>query len=107
MAVTVEEMTSAPARGNVVTPVDRDQVKGIVRDLVDSGVESLTIGLIEWVQNRSYGLPDLLLLVAAHGNRLVELGQVQHDAHPLGDDQLVTDAARPEGRGPCRRARRR
>ena len=39
---TREAIERLDARGNVVTPVDREQVKGIVRDLVDSGVESLT-----------------------------------------------------------------
>src|SRR5581483_10633044 len=34
------------ARGEVVEPVDRAQVEGIVRELVESGVESLTVSLI-------------------------------------------------------------
>src|ERR671936_1379964 len=34
------------ARGEVVEPVDREQVREIVQDLVDSGVETLTIALI-------------------------------------------------------------
>ena len=32
------------ARGETVVPVDEQQVEGIVRDLVESGVESLTVG---------------------------------------------------------------
>ena len=34
------------AQGETIEPVDRDQVAGIVKDLVDSGVESLTVSLI-------------------------------------------------------------
>src|SRR5881396_3039501 len=41
------------AQGEVVEPVDVDQVKEIVRDLVESGVESLTVSLIN-----SYANPD-------------------------------------------------
>src|SRR5258706_2806384 len=51
---TREAVERLDARGNVVTPVDRDQVKGIVRDLVDSGVESLTIGLINSYVNSAH-----------------------------------------------------
>ena len=43
---TREAVERLDARGNTVTPVDREQVKGIVRDLVESGVESLTVGLV-------------------------------------------------------------
>src|SRR4249919_596721 len=39
----VERMDSA---GNTVVPVDRDQVLGVIEDLIGSGVESLTISLI-------------------------------------------------------------
>ena len=53
---TREAIERLDARGNVVTPVDREQVKGIVRDLVDSGVESLTVGLDQLVrQQRARG----------------------------------------------------
>src|ERR671937_2530732 len=41
-------------RGDVVEPVDREQVKGIVRDLVDSGVESLTVSLINSYANPAH-----------------------------------------------------
>jgi N-methylhydantoinase A/oxoprolinase/acetone carboxylase beta subunit len=34
------------ARGTTLVPVDTEQVESIVRDLVESGVESLTIALI-------------------------------------------------------------
>ena len=49
------------ARGEVVEPVDRAQVKEIVRDLVESGVESLTVSLIN-----SYASP-------AHEREIKEL----------------------------------
>jgi N-methylhydantoinase A len=39
------------AKGEVVEPLDREQVKGIVKDLVDSGVESLTVSLINSYAN--------------------------------------------------------
>src|SRR4029079_13966999 len=39
----VERMDSA---GNTLVPVDRDQVRGVIEDLIGSGVESLTISLI-------------------------------------------------------------
>src|ERR671923_2508151 len=42
------------ARGDVVEPVDRDQVARIVRDLVDSGVESLTVSLINSYANPAH-----------------------------------------------------
>src|SRR5919198_369382 len=42
------------ARGDVVEPVDRDQVAGIVRDLVESGVESLTVSLINSYANPAH-----------------------------------------------------
>src|SRR5919198_6122357 len=42
------------AQGDVVEPVDREQVKRIVRDLVDSGVESLTVSLINSYANPAH-----------------------------------------------------
>ncbi len=50
------------AKGNVVEPIDEEQVRAIVDDLVDSGVESLTVSLI----NSSYAN-------AAHERRIKEL----------------------------------
>src|SRR5579871_1558201 len=46
LADTREAVERLDARGETVTPVDREQVKGIIRDLVESGVESLTVSLI-------------------------------------------------------------
>ncbi len=55
------------ARGDVVEEVDREQVRGIVSDLVSSGVESLTVSLIN-----SYANP-------AHER---EIGRVIEELHP-------------------------
>src|SRR6476469_5403958 len=55
------------AKGDVVDPVDRAQVEQIVRDLVDSGVESLTVSLINSYAN------------AAHER---EIRDVIHSLHP-------------------------
>lgn len=43
---TREAVERMDARGNTVVKVDEQQVEGVVRDLVESGVESLTVGLI-------------------------------------------------------------
>jgi N-methylhydantoinase A len=43
---TREAVERMDARGETVVPVDEAQVEAIVRDLVESGVESLTVGLI-------------------------------------------------------------
>ncbi|HEU4448587.1 MAG TPA: hydantoinase/oxoprolinase family protein [Gaiellaceae bacterium] len=42
------------AQGEQVEPVDREQVAGIVRDLVDSGVETLTVSLINSYANPAH-----------------------------------------------------
>jgi N-methylhydantoinase A len=46
LADTREAVERMDARGNTLVPVDRAQVEAVVRDLIDSGVESLTISLI-------------------------------------------------------------
>src|SRR3954468_18849274 len=46
LADTREARERMDARGNTLVPVDRAQVEAIVRDLVDDGVESLTVSLI-------------------------------------------------------------
>src|SRR5438067_4478139 len=55
------------AHGDVVEPVDRAQVEEIVRELVDSGVESLTVSLINSYAN------------AAHER---EIKEIIHSVHP-------------------------
>lgn len=42
------------AQGDVVQPLDGDQVREIVQDLVDSGVESLTVSLINSFANSAH-----------------------------------------------------
>ena len=46
LADTREAVERLDARGNVVVPVDEAQVEEIVRDLVGSGIESLTVALV-------------------------------------------------------------
>jgi N-methylhydantoinase A len=46
LADTREAVERMDARGNTIVEVDEQQVEGIVRDLVDSGVETLTVALI-------------------------------------------------------------
>ena len=54
LADTREAIERLDARGNTVTPVDEKQVESIVRELVDSGVESLTVGLINSYVNPAH-----------------------------------------------------
>src|SRR3954471_9420460 len=46
LADTREALERMDAEGNTLPPVDRDPDEGIVRNLVESGVESLTVALI-------------------------------------------------------------
>jgi N-methylhydantoinase A len=46
LADTREAVERMDARGNTLVPVDREQVAAVVRDLIGSGIESLTISLI-------------------------------------------------------------
>ncbi len=48
---TREVVERLDARGNVVTPLDSEQVKVVIQDLVASGIESLTISLINSYAN--------------------------------------------------------
>src|SRR3954451_13357021 len=53
LADTREAVERMDARGNTIVPVDEAQVEGIVRDLVESGVEAITVGLVNsYVSNR-------------------------------------------------------
>jgi N-methylhydantoinase A len=46
LADTREAVERMDARGNTLVPVDREQVARVIRELISSGVESLTISLI-------------------------------------------------------------
>jgi N-methylhydantoinase A len=46
LADTREAVERMDSSGNTVVPVDREQVRGVIEDLIGSGVESLTISLI-------------------------------------------------------------
>src|SRR5215216_4393807 len=46
LADTGEAVERMDARGETLVPVDRDQVRAVVEDLIATGVESLTISLI-------------------------------------------------------------
>src|SRR3954454_24873933 len=54
LADTREAVERLDARGNVVVPVDEAQVEAIVRDLVGSGIESLTVALINSYVNPAH-----------------------------------------------------
>src|SRR5262245_8988575 len=51
---TREAVERMGARGEVVEPLDREQVRGIVRDLIDSGVGTLTVALINSYANPAH-----------------------------------------------------
>src|SRR3982751_3565518 len=70
------------AQGEVVEPVDRAQVEAIVRELVDSGVESLTVSLINSYAN------------AAHER---EIREIIHSLHP-GFPVTISSDVLPEFR---------
>ena len=54
LADTREAVERLDARGNTVVGVDEAQVEGIVRDLVESGVETLTVALINSYVNPAH-----------------------------------------------------
>jgi N-methylhydantoinase A len=54
LADTREAIERMDARGNTVVAVDEAQVEAIVRDLVESGVESLTVGLVNSYVNPAH-----------------------------------------------------
>ncbi|HEX6763434.1 MAG TPA: hydantoinase/oxoprolinase family protein [Gaiellaceae bacterium] len=54
LADTREAAERMDARGNTLVPVDVEQVERIVRDLVDSGVETLTVALINSYVNPAH-----------------------------------------------------
>lgn len=54
LADTREAVERMDARGNTLVPVDETHAEGIVRDLVESGVESLTVALINSYVNGAH-----------------------------------------------------
>ncbi len=54
LADTREAIERLDPRGSTATPVDEQQVEGIVRDLVESGVETLTVALINSYVNGAH-----------------------------------------------------
>ena len=54
LADTREAVERMDAHGETIVPVDEAQVEEIVRDLVESGVESLTVGLINSYVNPAH-----------------------------------------------------
>jgi N-methylhydantoinase A len=54
LADTREAVERMDPRGETITAVDEEQVEGIVRDLVESGVESLTVALINSYVNGAH-----------------------------------------------------
>jgi N-methylhydantoinase A len=54
LADTREAVERMGPRGETIVPVDETQVEGIVRELVESGVESLTVGLINSYVNPAH-----------------------------------------------------
>ena len=71
LADTREAIERMGPRGETVVEVDEAQVEGIVRDLVESGVESLTVGLIN-----SYVNP-------AHEERIGEIVERLYPGFPV------------------------
>jgi N-methylhydantoinase A len=54
LADTREAVERMDSRGESITPVDQQQVEEIVRDLVESGIESLTVALINSYVNGAH-----------------------------------------------------
>jgi N-methylhydantoinase A len=54
LADTREAVERMDARGNSLVPVDRQQVEGVIRELIGNGVESLTISLINSYVNGAH-----------------------------------------------------
>src|SRR4051812_1098394 len=82
LADTREAVERMDARGNTLVAVDTEQVKGVINDLVDSGVESLTISLIN-----SY-------VSGAHEQEIADLVEELHPGFPV----TISSAVLPEFR---------
>jgi N-methylhydantoinase A len=82
LADTREAIERMDARGNTLVPVDREQVTRVINDLVDSGVESLTISLINSYVN------------GAHEQQIADLVEELHPGFPV----TISSAVLPEFR---------
>ncbi len=82
LADTREAVERLDARGNTLVAVDTEQVKGIIEDLVGSGVESLTISLINSYVN------------GAHEQQIADLVEELHPGFPV----TISSAVLPEFR---------
>jgi N-methylhydantoinase A len=82
LADTREAVERMDAHGNTLVPVDRAQVEGIVRELIDDGVESLTVSLINsYVDGR-------------HEQEIAEIVEALHPGFPV----TISSAVLPEFR---------
>src|SRR4051812_34857029 len=82
LADTREAVERMDARGNTLVAVDREQVQGVIKDLVSSGVESLTISLINSYVN------------GAHEQEIADLVEALHPGFPV----TISSAVLPEFR---------
>src|SRR4051795_7414877 len=82
LADTREAVERMDARGHTLVPVDRDQVSRVIGDLVDGGVESLTVSLINSYVN------------GAHEQEIADLVEELHPGFPV----TISSAVLPEFR---------
>jgi N-methylhydantoinase A len=82
LADTREAVERMDARGNALVAVDRDQVAGVINELIDNGVESLTISLINSYVN------------GAHEQEIAEIVESLHPGFPV----TISSAVLPEFR---------
>src|SRR4051794_26561056 len=82
LADTREAIERMDARGNTLVAVDREQVQRVIGDLVSSGVESLTISLINSYVN------------GAHEQEIADLVEALHPGFPV----TISSAVLPEFR---------
>ncbi|HEX6027007.1 MAG TPA: hydantoinase/oxoprolinase family protein [Solirubrobacter sp.] len=71
LADTREAVERMDARGNPLVPVDRDQVAGVIDELIANGVESLTISLINSYVN------------GAHEHEIAQIVEERHPGFPV------------------------
>ena len=91
LADTREAVERMGPRGETIVPVDEPQVESIVRELVESGIESLTVGLIN-----SYVRPKVATYVSDLQKQLTGIGATA-DVNILRSDaglMTTTEAAR-------------